>query len=51
MQLPQVEAVVVPPHMSYDAVTTSKNSVSTTVMSYYVIIRGRSGGIDTSNEL
>ena len=51
MQFPLVEAVVIPTDMSYDAVTTSRNSVSTTGMSYYGIISGRSGGIDIGNEL
>ena len=51
MQLSLVEAVVVPPDMSNYAVTTSRNSVSSTGMSYYGIISGRSGGNDTGNEL
>ena len=39
------------PVMSHDAITTCRNSVSTTDMSYYGIISGRGCGIDTGNEL
>ena len=42
MELFLVEAVVVPPVMSYDAITTSRNSVSTAGMSYDGISTARS---------
>ena len=51
MELSVVEAVVLTPVMSYNAITTSRNSISTTGMSYYGIITGRSSSSATSYEL
>ena len=51
MELSLLEAVVVPPVMTYDAITTGRNSVSTTGMSYYGIITVRSSSSATSYDL
>ena len=51
MELSLLEAVVVPPVMTYDAITTGRNSVSTTGMSYHGIMTGRSSSSATGNGL
>ena len=51
MESSLVEAVVVPTVMSYDAITISRNIVSTTGMRYYGIITGSSSVCNTSNRL
>ena len=51
MRLPLVEAVLVPPEMSYDTSTTRRSSGIKTIMSFDAITTGRISGSTTGYEL